>query len=151
MSTAFTVTVDYRHGTTTGISADDRAATVRALVDPTARPSDFNRPGHIFPLRAVTGGVLRRPGHTEAAVDLTRLAGLEPGGVIGELNNDDGSMMRGPELYAFARLHGLPIVTIEELIAHRREHDAFEIGSPDRANPIDAADPTSLIFERHII
>jgi len=120
MSTAYTVTVDYRHGTTTGISASDRAATLCALVDPKAQPADFNRPGHVFPLRAVPGGVLARPGHTEAAVDLTRLAGLRPGGALVEIVNDDGSMARRPELERFARMHGLPLITIKDLIAYRR-------------------------------
>jgi 3,4-dihydroxy 2-butanone 4-phosphate synthase/GTP cyclohydrolase II len=119
MRTAYTVTVDYRHGTTTGISAADRAATIRALVDPAAAADDFNRPGHVFPLRAVSGGVLRRPGHTEASVDLTRLAGLRPGGVLAEVVNDDGTMARRPELEAFARRHGLCIVSIADLIAYR--------------------------------
>jgi 3,4-dihydroxy 2-butanone 4-phosphate synthase/GTP cyclohydrolase II len=120
MRTAYTVTVDFRHGTTTGISAADRAATIRALVDPAVRADDFNRPGHVFPLRALPGGVLRRPGHTEASVDLSMLAGLRPGGVLAEVVNDDGSMARRPELEAFARRHGLPIVSIADLIAYRR-------------------------------
>jgi 3,4-dihydroxy 2-butanone 4-phosphate synthase/GTP cyclohydrolase II len=120
MTTAYTVTVDYRHGTSTGISASDRAATLRALVDPKAEPGDFNRPGHVFPLRAVPGGVLTRPGHTEAAVDLTRLAGLRPGGALVEIVNDDGTMARRPELERFAREHGLPLITIKDLIAYRR-------------------------------
>ena len=120
MSTAYTVTVDYRHGTSTGISASDRAATLRALVDPKAEPGDFNRPGHVFPLRAVPGGVLTRAGHTEAAVDLTRLAGLRPGGALVEIVNDDGTMARRPELERFARAHGLPLITIKDLIAYRR-------------------------------
>ena len=120
MSTAYTVTVDYRHGTTTGISAADRAATLRALTDPTAAPGDFNRPRHVFPLRAVAGGVLNRRGHTEAAVDLTRLAGLSPGGALVEIVNDDGTMARRPQLQAFASRHGLPLITIKDLIAYRR-------------------------------
>jgi len=120
MRTAFTITVDYRHETTTGISASDRAATVRALVDPRVRAEDFNRPGHIFPLRAVPGGVLRRAGHTEAAVDLTTLAGLRPGGVLAEVVSEDGSMARFDELSKFARLHRLPIITIRDLIAYRK-------------------------------
>ena len=120
MSTAYTVTVDYRHGTTTGISAADRAATLRALVHPQSQPDDFNRPGHVFPLRAVPGGVLSRPGHTEAAVDLTRLAGLRPGGALVEIVNDDGSMARRPQLERFARKHRLPLITIKDLIAYRR-------------------------------
>ena len=120
MRTAYTVTVDLRHGTSTGISAADRAATLRALVDPSAQAGDFNRPGHVFPLRAVPGGVLARAGHTEAAVDLTRLAGLRPGGVLVEIVNDDGSMARRPQLEPFARAHGLPLITIRDLIAWRR-------------------------------
>lgn len=117
-ATAFTVAVDYRFGTSTGISAADRAATVRALVDPAARPSDFARPGHMFPLRARPGGVLERQGHTEAAVDLTRLAGLTPGGVICEIAKDDGSMARLDDLLVFAEKHALPIITIESLIRY---------------------------------
>ena len=120
MSTAYTVTVDFRHGTSTGISASDRAATLRALVDPRAASGDFNRPGHVFPLRAVPDGVLARAGHTEAAVDLTRLAGLRPGGVLVEIVNDDGSMARRPDLERFARQHALPLITIKDLIAYRR-------------------------------
>jgi 3,4-dihydroxy-2-butanone 4-phosphate synthase len=119
MGTAYTVTTDYRHGTTTGISAADRAATIRALVDPNVQPSDFNRPGHVFPLRAMGGGVRQRPGHTEAAVDLTRLAGLVAGGVIAEVVNDDGSMARRAQLEAFACAHGLVLISIADLIAYR--------------------------------
>jgi len=118
--TAYTVTVDYRRGTTTGISAAYRAATIRALVDPTAQANDFNRPGHVFPLRAASGGVLTRAGHTEAAVDLTRLAGLRSGGALVEIVNDDGTMARRPQLQDFARTHGLPIITIKDLVAYRR-------------------------------
>ncbi|WP_412061080.1 bifunctional 3,4-dihydroxy-2-butanone-4-phosphate synthase/GTP cyclohydrolase II [Rubrivirga sp. IMCC45206] len=117
--TPFTVSVDLREGTTTGISAADRAATIRALADPVAQPTDFARPGHIFPLRARTGGVLRRAGHTEAAVDLARLAGLRPAGVLIEIMAEDGTMERTPGLRAFADRHGLPLVTIRDLIAHR--------------------------------
>ncbi len=117
--TPFTVSVDYRHGTTTGISAADRAATIRALADPSARPGDFARPGHIFPLRAQTGGVLRRAGHTEATVDLARLAGFRPVGVLIEVLNDDGTMARVPELRALATEFGLRLITIKDLIAYR--------------------------------
>ncbi|WP_412069622.1 bifunctional 3,4-dihydroxy-2-butanone-4-phosphate synthase/GTP cyclohydrolase II [Rubrivirga sp. IMCC43871] len=117
--TPFTVSVDLREGTTTGISAADRAATIRALADPVAQPTDFARPGHIFPLRARTGGVLRRAGHTEAAVDLARLAGLRPAGVLIEIMAEDGTMERTPGLRAFADRHGLPLITIRDLIAHR--------------------------------
>jgi len=112
--------VDWKHGTTTGISAADRAATVRGLASPEAVADDFARPGHIFPLRAVKGGVLQRPGHTEAASDLARLAGLQPVGVLCEIMNEDGTMARGPQLKAFAEKHGLHFITIEELIAYRR-------------------------------
>jgi 3,4-dihydroxy 2-butanone 4-phosphate synthase len=115
--TAFTVSVDYIPATTTGISSSDRAATVRALVDPSARPDDFARPGHVFPLRAHPNGVLSRAGHTEAAVDLCRLAGLSPSGVICEVANEDGSMARLPELMAFSTLHKMPLVTIADLIS----------------------------------
>jgi len=123
LRTAFTVSVDYRHGTTTGISAADRARTVQALVDPSVTPSDFSRPGHVFPLRYHPGGVLRRAGHTEAAVDLARLAGMYPAGVLCEIVNDDGSVMRLPDLERFAKEHHLVLVTIADLIAYRREHE----------------------------
>jgi 3,4-dihydroxy 2-butanone 4-phosphate synthase / GTP cyclohydrolase II len=123
--TAFTHTVDLAVGTTTGISAADRAATIRALADASLDGSAFNRPGHVFPLRAREGGVLKRAGHTEAAVDLTRLAGVSPAGVICEIVNDDGSMARRPDLQRFAREHGLPIITIAALIEHRRRVDVL--------------------------
>ncbi|HVN44084.1 MAG TPA: 3,4-dihydroxy-2-butanone-4-phosphate synthase [Steroidobacteraceae bacterium] len=117
--TAFTVSVDVRAGTTTGVSSLDRAATIRALADPASSAGDFARPGHIFPLRSRRGGVLVRAGHTEAAVDLCRLAGLKPAGVLCEIMNDDGSMARRPQLQEFARAHGLKIGTIADLIRHR--------------------------------
>jgi 3,4-dihydroxy 2-butanone 4-phosphate synthase / GTP cyclohydrolase II len=119
--TAFTVSVDARDGTTTGISAADRARTIRLLADPWAQSDDLVRPGHVFPLRAKTGGVLRRRGHTEAAVDLARLAGLRPAGAICEIVNDDGSMARRPELERFALTHGLTLITIAELADYRRD------------------------------
>jgi len=124
LGTAFTVSVDAREGTTTGISAADRARTIRVLADTKSTPMDLVKPGHIFPLRAREGGVLVRAGQTEAAVDLCRLAGLQPVGVICEITNPDGSMARLPELKRFARRHGLKIITVKELIAHRmaREH-----------------------------
>ncbi|MGO8503540.1 3,4-dihydroxy-2-butanone-4-phosphate synthase [Rhizobium leguminosarum] len=128
--TAFTVSVDYLKGTTTGISAADRAATVRALVDDRTKPDEFARPGHIFPLRANPRGVLVRPGHTEAAVDLARLAGRIPAGVICEVANDDGTMSRLPELTLFAERHNLPLVTIEDLVAYldrQAERDIREV------------------------
>jgi len=117
--TAFTVSVDYKYGTTSGISAADRALTLRALADPASEASDFHRPGHIFPLRARVGGVLERPGHTEAAHDLAALAGLQPVGVLCEIVNDDGSMARRPDLFKFARQHGLTIITIADMITYR--------------------------------
>ncbi|MCY1708131.1 3,4-dihydroxy-2-butanone-4-phosphate synthase [Pannonibacter sp. SL95] len=120
LSTAFTISVDYRHGLTTGISADERCATVRGLANPNAGPSDFVRPGHVFPLIAKEGGVLMRSGHTEAAVDLCRLAGLEPVGVICELVNDDGSVKRGAQVAEFAAEHGLKMVSVSDLIAWRQ-------------------------------
>jgi 3,4-dihydroxy 2-butanone 4-phosphate synthase / GTP cyclohydrolase II len=119
-TTAFTVSVEAKHLTTTGISAHDRAATVRHLVDPDAKPSDFVRPGHTFPLRAAEGGVLERDGHTEGSVDLARMAGLEPAAVICEVMNDDGTMARGPDLERFAAEHGLHVISIKDLAAHRR-------------------------------
>ncbi len=123
--TAFTHTVDLAAGTTTGISAADRSATIRALADDTLDGGAFNRPGHVFPLRARDGGVLKRAGHTEAAVDLTRLAGLSPAGVLCEIVNDDGTMARRPDLFRFARLHGLPVITIADLIRYRRRVDVL--------------------------
>jgi len=117
--TAFTVSVDARAGTSTGVSSVDRAATIRALVSPASTPADFARPGHIFPLRSRRGGVLVRAGHTEAAVDLCRLAGLAPVGVLCEVMNDDGTMARRPQLQEFARQHALKIGTIADLIRHR--------------------------------
>ncbi|TWH02226.1 3,4-dihydroxy-2-butanone 4-phosphate synthase /GTP cyclohydrolase II [Ochrobactrum sp. J50] len=124
-TTAFTVTVDYRHGTTTGISAEDRTLTVRNLANPNAGASDFVRPGHIFPLVAREGGVLMRSGHTEAAVDLCKLANLPPIGVICELVNDDGSVMRGPDVKAFAEKHALHRVTVADLIAYRQRKETL--------------------------
>jgi 3,4-dihydroxy 2-butanone 4-phosphate synthase / GTP cyclohydrolase II len=123
MGTAFTISVDAREGTTTGISAADRARTIRALIDPATRPEDLARPGHIFPLRYMPGGVLRRAGHTEAAVDLTRLAGLEPAGVLCEIVNEDGTMARLDDLEAFAAAHGLKMISIADLISYRRRHE----------------------------
>ncbi|WP_412057678.1 3,4-dihydroxy-2-butanone-4-phosphate synthase [Bartonella sp. DGB2] len=121
--TAFTVSVDYRHGTTTGISADDRTLTVRNLANPNAGANDFVRPGHVFPLIAKEGGVLMRSGHTEAAVDLCRLAHLPPIGVIGELVNDDGSVKNGIEVKEFATIHNLQIITVADLIAYRQRQE----------------------------
>ncbi|MCL4464520.1 MAG: bifunctional 3,4-dihydroxy-2-butanone-4-phosphate synthase/GTP cyclohydrolase II [Chloroflexi bacterium] len=121
--TAFTVSVEAKHKTTTGISAHDRAATVLALVDPATKPEDLARPGHMFPLRARDGGVLVRAGQTEASVDLARLAGLYPSGVICEIMNDDGTMSRLPQLEEFSKTHGIRIISVEQLIAYRRRHE----------------------------
>jgi 3,4-dihydroxy 2-butanone 4-phosphate synthase/GTP cyclohydrolase II len=125
--TAFAISVGAKHKITTGISAHDRAATIRALVDPATRPEDLSRPGHVFPLRAIPGGVLRRAGHTEAAVDLATLAGLAPAGVLCEIMNDDGTMARLPQLRAFAAEHGLPIISVADLIRYRLERDRFVV------------------------
>ncbi|TAK47178.1 MAG: 3,4-dihydroxy-2-butanone-4-phosphate synthase [Xanthobacteraceae bacterium] len=122
-STAFTVSIDYKPGMTTGISADERTATCRALANPNAGAADFARPGHIFPLIAKDGGVLFRAGHTEAAVDFCTLAGLPPVGVISELMNDDGTVMKGEQVVRFAALHGLKHVTIADLIAYRQARE----------------------------
>jgi 3,4-dihydroxy 2-butanone 4-phosphate synthase/GTP cyclohydrolase II len=127
-TTAFTVSVDLLgHGCTTGISARDRAKTLRALVDPITKPEDLGRPGHIFPLKSKRQGVLRRAGHTEAAVDLTRLAGLKPGGVLVEIMNEDGSMARLPELARIAEEHQLKLITIKDLIAYRLNSESIVI------------------------
>jgi len=123
LQTAFTVSIEARDGVTTGISAPDRARTIAVAIDPTKGPDDIVTPGHVFPLMARDGGVLVRTGHTEAAVDLARLAGLNPSGVICEIMNDDGTMARRPELLAFAQRHGVKIATIADLIAYRRRHD----------------------------
>ncbi len=121
--TAFTVSVDYRHGTTTGISAEERTATIRALANGNTGRADFVRPGHIFPLIARDGGVLMRSGHTEAAIDLCRLAGTEPVAAICELVNDDGTVMRGPQVTSFARRHGLKRISVADLIAYRQARE----------------------------
>ena len=126
METAFTVSVDLRgKGVTTGISASDRALTVKALIEKGTKPFDLARPGHIFPLRAKEGGVLRRTGHTEAAIDFARLAGLEPAGLIVEIMNEDGTMARLPELLKVAKKFDIKIVSIEDLVAYRMEHDSL--------------------------
>ena len=129
LGTPFTVTIDKLEGCTTGVSAADRAATIRALADPASTPQTFGRPGHINPLYAQDNGVLRRSGHTEAAVDLCKLAGLYPAGALMEIMNDDGTMARLPELQLFAREHGLKIITIKDLIAYRlRQESLIEVG-----------------------
>ncbi|MCW2307138.1 3,4-dihydroxy-2-butanone-4-phosphate synthase [Rhodobium gokarnense] len=137
LSTAFTVTIDYREGLTTGISAEERCNTVRAILNPNVGAEDFVRPGHIFPLIARDGGVLMRSGHTEAAIDLCRLADLKTVGVLSELVNDDGTVMRGPQVTGFAEEHGLKVVSVAELIAYRQRKErlverveAFEVDTP---------------------
>ena len=146
--TAFTVSVDYRHGTTTGISVHDRAATVRALVDPATRPTDLNRPGHVFPLRYREGGVLKRAGHTEATVDLCRLAGKAPVGVLCEVVTADKSdMARLPDLEVFAERHGLPLVTIADLIRHRRRHEKLVRRVAEASLPTEYGTFGALVYE----
>jgi len=126
METAFTVSVDLKgNGVTTGISAKDRALTIKAIINPKTKPFDLARPGHIFPLKAKEGGVLRRTGHTEAAIDFARLAGSEPAGVIVEIMNEDGTMARLPQLMKVAKKFDLKIVSIEDLVAYRMEHDSL--------------------------
>jgi 3,4-dihydroxy 2-butanone 4-phosphate synthase / GTP cyclohydrolase II len=146
--TAFTVTVDYRHGTTTGISAHDRAATVRALVDAATRPGDLARPGHVFPLRYRPGGVLKRAGHTEAAVDLCRLAGKAPVGMLCEVVTADKSdMARLGELEEFAASHGMPIVSIADLIRYRRHHEKLVRRVAEATLPTDNGQFQAYVFE----
>jgi 3,4-dihydroxy 2-butanone 4-phosphate synthase / GTP cyclohydrolase II len=123
--TAFTVSIEAKHGVSTGISAHDRARTISVAIDPKSGPDDIVTPGHVFPLVARDGGVLVRTGHTEAAVDIARLAGLNPSGVICEIMNDDGTMARLPDLVQFAQLHGIKVATIADLISYRRRHDHF--------------------------
>ncbi|HYI62800.1 MAG TPA: bifunctional 3,4-dihydroxy-2-butanone-4-phosphate synthase/GTP cyclohydrolase II [Acidimicrobiales bacterium] len=148
MRTAFTVTVDYRHGTSTGISAADRSATIRSLVDPATRPGDLARPGHIFPLVAREGGVLKRAGHTEAALDLARLAGLAPVGVLCEIVNEDKlEMARVPDLVVFAREHGLKFISIADLIRYRRRTEKLVRRVAEARIPTRWGDFTSYVFE----
>jgi 3,4-dihydroxy 2-butanone 4-phosphate synthase / GTP cyclohydrolase II len=149
MGTAFTVSVDARHGTTTGISAPDRAATVRALIDPATAPGDLARPGHVFPLRYMPGGVLRRAGHTEAAVDLARLAGLAPAGVLCEVVNEDGTMARVPDLRRFAAAHGLRIASIADLIAYRRLREKLVQRLTEARIPTAFGEWRALAYESH--
>jgi 3,4-dihydroxy 2-butanone 4-phosphate synthase / GTP cyclohydrolase II len=145
--TAFTVSVDARRGVTTGISASDRATTIRALVDRTTKPEDISRPGHIFPLRYREGGVLKRAGHTEAAVDLARLAGLYPAGVLCETVNDDGSMARLPDLARFAEEHGLKLISIADLIRYRREQEILVSKLAEATIPTPQGDWRSYAYE----
>ena len=145
--TAFTVSVDAKSGTTTGISAADRTTTVHALIDPQTRPDDLARPGHIFPLRYREGGVLKRAGHTEAAVDLARLAGLSPAGVLAEVVNDDGTMSRLPELERFASEHGLSMISIADLIRYRRHREKLVRRISEARIPTKYGEFTAYVFE----
>ena len=144
--TAFTVSVDYRHDTSTGISAADRSATVLALLQDNARSGDFARPGHIFPLRYRHGGVLKRAGHTEAGVDLPRLAGLYPAGVLAEVVNDDGTMARLPELEVFAAEHNLVLISIADLVRYRRRREKLVRRVSDARIPTEFGDFTAHVF-----
>jgi 3,4-dihydroxy 2-butanone 4-phosphate synthase/GTP cyclohydrolase II len=148
--TAFTISVDLIEGTTTGISAADRAATLRALANPRESFASFARPGHIFPLRAREGGVLKRAGHTEAAVDLARMAGLEPAGIICEIINDDGSMSRLPELIEFSRKHNLLLSSIAELIKYRRHHEKLVTRMGQAQVPTDWGNFTCTAFKSDV-
>jgi len=147
LGTAFTTTVDARRGVSTGTSAYDRAVTIRTLVDPAARPEDLPRPGHIFPLRALPGGVLRRAGHTEAAVDLARLAGCTPGGVICEVLDENGGMARLPDLIALARTHRLKLITIKDLIEYRIQKEKLVRRSAETRLPTDYGEFKVLAYE----
>jgi 3,4-dihydroxy 2-butanone 4-phosphate synthase / GTP cyclohydrolase II len=144
--TAFTISVDAKAGTTTGISAADRTATVHALVDPATRPDDLARPGHIFPLRYRPGGVLKRAGHTEATVDLARLAGLQPAGILAEIVNDDGTMARMPELERFAAEHGLQLISIADLIRYRRNREKLVRRVSEARIPTKYGEFTAYVF-----
>jgi 3,4-dihydroxy 2-butanone 4-phosphate synthase/GTP cyclohydrolase II len=145
--TAFTVSVDARTGVTTGISAADRARTIQAIIDPATEPGDLSRPGHVFPLRYREGGVLKRAGHTEAAVDLARLAGLFPAGVLCETVNEDGTMARLPELERFARAHDLKIISIADLIGYRRQHEILVTKVAEATIPTRHGEFRSVAYE----
>jgi 3,4-dihydroxy 2-butanone 4-phosphate synthase/GTP cyclohydrolase II len=147
--TAYTVTVDAREGVSTGISAADRAHTIRLLADAATDAADLSRPGHVVPLRARAGGVLRRPGHTEAAIDLAVLAGLRPAGVLCELVNDDGTMMRLADLEAFAAEHDLALISIEELIRYRRRHESQIERVVETRLPTEHGDFTAVGYRAH--
>ncbi len=148
--TAFTVTIDAKEGTTTGISAHDRAKTVHAMIDEKSGPGDFRRPGHIFPLAARNGGVLVRAGHSEGAVDLAKLAGLKPAGVICEILNDDGTMARRTDIDAFASKHGVKVGTIADLIKHRQHKDRLVKRISSATLPTDHGEFTIIAYETEI-
>jgi 3,4-dihydroxy 2-butanone 4-phosphate synthase / GTP cyclohydrolase II len=145
--TAFTISVDARAGVTTGISAADRARTIQAVIHPSTEPADLSRPGHIFPLRYREGGVLKRAGHTEAAVDLARLAGLYPAGVLCETVNEDGTMARLPDLTIFAHVHGLKLISIADLIAYRRQHEVLVTKVAEANIPTPHGEFRSIAYE----
>jgi len=145
--TAFTYSVDYRHGTTTGISAADRSATITSLIDPATRPADLARPGHIFPLRYAEGGVLKRAGHTEAAVDLARMAGLSPAGVLCEIVRDDGEMARVPDLEVFCAEHSLLMISIADMVRYRRQHEKLVRRVAEARIPTNWGDFTCYVYE----
>ncbi len=145
--TAFTISVGAKDKISTGISAPDRAATIRALADPATRPEDLSRPGHVFPLRATPGGVLRRAGHTEAAVDLVTLAGLRPAGALCEIMNGDGTMARLPQLREFAGRHGLPIISVQDLIRYRIARDRFVRREGETRLPTTFGEFTAVVYE----
>ena len=147
LGTAFTVTVDARRGITTGTSAHDRAVTIRTLVDPRTTADELTRPGHILPLRAMPGGVLRRAGHTEAAVDLARLAGCTPAGVICEVLDEEGGMARVPELLALARKHGLTVITIKNLIEYRVRKEKLVRRIATTSLPTEIGDFTAIAYD----
>jgi 3,4-dihydroxy 2-butanone 4-phosphate synthase/GTP cyclohydrolase II len=149
--TAFTISIEAREGVTTGISAHDRAHTIAVAIDPTKNAADIATPGHVFPLVAKEGGVLVRAGHTEAAVDVARLAGLNPAGVICEIMNDDGTMARLPDLVQFAQLHNLKVATIADLIAYRRKHDNFMQRAVDRSFATEAAGEFRLMVYKNTV
>jgi 3,4-dihydroxy 2-butanone 4-phosphate synthase/GTP cyclohydrolase II len=145
--TAFRVSVDHRARATTGISASDRASTIAALADPRTRPDEFSRPGHVFPLAYREGGVLKRAGHTEASVDLARIAGLQPAAVLCEIAGEDGEMARLPSLQRFARLHGLPVITISDLIAYRRQRERLVVRVSEAQLPLNGARFTAVAYD----
>ncbi|MBA2725708.1 MAG: bifunctional 3,4-dihydroxy-2-butanone-4-phosphate synthase/GTP cyclohydrolase II [Actinobacteria bacterium] len=149
MRTAFTISVDAREGTSTGISAADRAQTIKTLLDAGSKPADLARPGHIFPLRYTPGGVLRRAGHTEASVDLARMAGLTPAGVLCELVNEDGTMQRLPELERFADEHGLLLISIADLIAYRRRWEKLVERVTEARIPTAYGSFTAIAYDSH--
>jgi 3,4-dihydroxy 2-butanone 4-phosphate synthase/GTP cyclohydrolase II len=149
-SSPFTVSVEAKHKVTTGISAHDRAATVKALIDPATKPEDLSRPGHMFPLRARDGGVLVRAGHTEAVVDLAKAAGLYPSGVICEILNEDGTMARVPQLEAMAAEHGIKMVSVAQIIAHRRRHEKLIVRVAEARLPTKYGDFHAIAYKSAI-